>query len=176
MHDLALKWTSPPDWASATLSAPGVEIRSLPGLIQSFVSGDLEAWASASCMAARGIGAFGAATGDSYCVQVARDRLLAVSANDLQVAPGWHEAGFAITPVGAALHVFEARGASLAALSARAVTLPEEAGSPSAALVFGGVHAVVYSHDDTLRVHVDRSLAAYLWVWMEKTISNIANV
>ena len=34
---------------------------------------------------------------------------------------------------------------------------------------YGGVMAVVYRHGDagTLRIHVDRGLASYLWEWFE---------
>lgn len=174
MRDLAEKWIAPPHWATAAIAVPGLAVKSRIGLRQHLVSGDLAAWAGASKLPSRGVGAFGQVSGEAFCVQVARDRLLAVSAGPLDVAPGWHEAGFAVTPVSAGLHVFEAEGAALDGLVARATTLDPEARSPSAALTFAGAHAIVYRHGDALRIHVERGLAPYLWGWMEKAARNIA--
>ena len=64
---------------------------------------------------------------------------------------------------------FEASGAGVRDLLARAVTVDPDHPGPCAAMPFGGVMAVVYRHGDagTLRIHVDRGLASYLWEWFE---------
>jgi len=73
----------------------------------------------------------------------------------------------------AGLHVFEVEGEGLGRIVARATTLDPAGKSPLAALLFAGVHAVVYRHGTVgrLRVHVDRGLAAYLWEWLEKAVA-----
>lgn len=63
---------------------------------------------------------------------------------------------------------------ALNAFIARGTTLDPSQASASAALSFAGINAVVYRHQDRLRVHVDRGLAAYLWTWMEQAAGHIA--
>lgn len=174
MRNLAEKWTAPPNWTTAEITIPGLVVKTRPGLFQNIVSGNLAGWAQAAKMPAVGVGAFSPASGEAYCAQIARDRLLAVTARPLEVASGWHEAGFAVTPVSAGLHVFAIRGEATSKLIARASTLAPETHSASSALMFGGVSAIVYRHDEDLLVHVDRGLATYLWVWMQKAAANIS--
>ncbi|TPM36117.1 hypothetical protein [Mesorhizobium sp. B2-3-4] len=174
MRDLAEKWSIAPDWSSATVSAPGLAVRAVSDLDQSLVGGDLDAWARVSTMKADGVGAFGAAKGDRYAARLARDRLLVVSNTPLAVAAGWHEDGFAVTKLSAGLQVFEAEGPALDAFIARGTTLDPSQPSASAALSFAGVSAIVYRHENRLRIHVDRGLAAYLWTWMEQAAGHIA--
>jgi hypothetical protein len=166
--NLADRWPAAPDWRSATLEGAGVTVKSVAGLHQLLVSGDLDAWSAASGLSGPGVGALGLAKGKAWQARVARDRLLAVSAKPFAVEPGWHGEGFAVTRMDAALHVFEIEGEGLGRIVARATTLDPAGKSPSAALLFAGVHAVVYRHGTVgrLRVHVDRGLAAYLWEWL----------
>ncbi len=165
--DLAQRWPAAPDWGSAAIEGTGITIRSITGLHQMLVSGDLDAWNKASGLTGSGVGALALAEGDAWQARVARDRLLAVSVKPFPVAPGWHGEGFAVTRMDAALHVFEAEGAGLEDLIARATTLDPAGNSPSAAMLFADVNAVVYRYrsKDRLRIHVDRGLAAYLWEW-----------
>lgn len=169
--NLAERWPAAPDWSSATVEGPGFTVRTVSGLEQLLVSGDLDAWNRASGLSGPGTGALALAKGEVYQARIARDRLLAVSTEPFTVEPGWHEAGFAVTRIDAGLHVLEVEGPGLAGVVARATTLNPAADSPSAAMLFAGVGAVVYRHavPDRLRIHVDRGLAAYLWQWLERT-------
>lgn len=174
MRNLAEKWTVVPDWAEATIEAPGLKASAVIGLNQYLVSGNLDAWSAVSGLPAKGIGALGEARGDAYAVQVARDRLLVVSATASGIEAGWHADGFAVTPVNAGHHLFEVEGPAQMELVARATTLDPAAPSASAALSFAGANAVVYRHGGKLRIHVDRALATYLWTWMQTAAANIA--
>lgn len=171
MRDLAEKWSEMPRWASHVLEAPGLTVRTLTGLSQLLVSGDLDAWNRMAGMQGPGVGALAVAAGDRYAVRLARDRILAVATSPFEIKAGWHDEGFAVTRLNAGLHVFQADGPSLPGLISRAVTVDPVNAGPSAALSFAGVPASVYRHqdNDTLRVHVDRGLAAYLWTWLETT-------
>lgn len=165
--NLVERWPAAPDWAYARIEGAGVTVRSVSGLHQLLVSGDLDAWNEASGLKGPGVGALGLAKGKAWQVRVARDRLLAVAEKPFAVEPGWHGEGFAVTRMDAALHVFEIEGEGLAGVIARAATLDPEKASPSATMLFAGVNAVVYRHGarNRLRVHVDRGLAAYFWEW-----------
>ncbi|TSE11836.1 hypothetical protein C1D09_012335 [Mesorhizobium intechi] len=175
MHDLAEKWSVPPAWRNATIEVPGLKIGAVTGLHQHLVSGDLAAWAEASGFDGSAVGAFGQAEGIRYSVRLARDRLLAVSATPMGVATGWFRDGFAVTEISAGLQMFEVDGPASDAFIARGTTL-NPAGQPSAGatLSFAGISAIVYRHQRSLRIHVDRGLAAYLWTWMETAAANIA--
>lgn len=174
MRDLAEKWSVAPDWQSATIEVSGLKIGAVAGLHQRLVSGDLAAWAEASGFDEPAVGAFGLAEGVRYTVRLARDRLLAVSTTPIGMATGWFPQGFAVTEISAGLQVFEVEGSALDAFIARGTTLDPRQPSASAALYFAGISAIVYRHQDRLRIHVDRGLAAYLWIWMEEAAGHIA--
>ncbi|TPK74037.1 hypothetical protein FJ930_08280 [Mesorhizobium sp. B2-4-15] len=172
MRDLAEKWSAAPDWRSAAITTPGVTMRAVSGLNQMLVSGDLDAWTRVS--EAEAVGAFGTTRGDRYAARLARDRLLVVSSNPLPIPAGWHGEGFAVTTISAGLQVFEVEGPALDAFIARGTTLDPRQPSASATLSFAGISVIVYRHDNRLRIHVERGLAAYLWTWMEQAAGHIA--
>jgi heterotetrameric sarcosine oxidase gamma subunit len=169
MRNLAEKWPAFPDWESTSIQGPGFSIRSVTGLNQMEVSGDLQAWNRRTGLSGPGVGAFSTATGDPYAVRLARDRILAVSAKPFDLAPGWHDNELAVTELSAALHVFEIDGPSLHRIVSRAVAVDPDNAGPSAVVTFAGTSAIAYYHEDkqTLRVHVDRGFASYLWSWLE---------
>ncbi|UCI25849.1 hypothetical protein [Mesorhizobium sp. B2-8-5] len=168
MRNLAEKWPAAPDWAAATLSKGGVGMRTLAGLNQLLVSGDLAAWSKASGLAGEGVGAGAIASGDRYMARIARDRVLAVAEQPFPIAAGWHAAGFAVTVMDAGLHVFEIEGPDLDRLIARGTALDPGAASRSASILFAGVGALFYRFGNShrARLHVDRGLAPYLWEWL----------
>ncbi|MGE3872116.1 MAG: hypothetical protein AB7F74_04070 [Parvibaculaceae bacterium] len=171
MRDLAAKWSSVPDWRTATIAAPGLAVRSLAGFSQYLVSGDLAAWAGSSGMEAKAVGALASASGARYALRVARDRILAVSEAPLDIEPGWHAHGFAVSACHAGLHMFEIEGEGLTALWTRATAIDPHGTTPGAAIHFAGVNVFCCRHgrSDRLRIHVDRGLAPYLWKWLERT-------
>ncbi|QRM57834.1 hypothetical protein [Sinorhizobium sp. BG8] len=167
MLDNSRKWQPEPDWAAAALKGRTLEVRAVPGLQQRLVSGGIDRFLARHELG-KDVGALGIASGDRYAVRVARDRLLAVSIPSSECADGWHDAGYGVTTVGSGLRVFEARGEGVPDLLARATTIDPGNPGPCAALQFCGLTCTVYFHEDThtLRVHVDRGLAAYLWEWL----------
>lgn len=174
--DLAQRWPAAPDWSAATIERAGVTVRTVAGLYQLLVSGNLEAWNRTSGLAGPGVGALAPAKGKAWQVRVARDRLLAVSTQPFAVRSGWHGEGFAVTRMDAGLHVFQVEGAGLDAVVARATTLDPSSDSLSAAMLFAGANAIAYRHRDRnrLRIHVDRGLAAYLWEWFGAATNALA--
>ena len=173
MRNLAEKWPIPPRWEAAVLQRDDVTARTVSGLNQLLVSGAFDAWNRASGMSGAGVGAADVASGDRYAVRLARDRMLVVSERPLSIDAGWHDEGFAVTAMDAALHVFEIFGTGVDRLVARGATLDLRDGSPAASLLFAGVNVVLYRFDEArkIRVHVDRGLAPYLWEWLEHSSS-----
>ncbi|MDX8444055.1 hypothetical protein [Mesorhizobium captivum] len=171
MRNLAEKWPAAPDWTTAVLNKDGISVRTLGGLNQLLVSGDLTGWAQFSGLAGEGVGAGALASGDKYQVRIARDRMLAVGERPFPIAAGWHEAGFAVSVMDAGLHVFEIEGPGLAGLVARGTALDPGQASRSASILFAGVSVLFYrlGSPDRARLHVDRGLAPYLWEWLEQS-------
>ncbi|MHA6687238.1 hypothetical protein [Mesorhizobium sp. A556] len=167
ISNLAERWPAAPEWSSARIEGGGAAAKSVAGLYQMLVSGDLDAWNTAADLSGHGVGALALATGKAWQVRLARDRLLAVSEKPFAVEPGWH-GDFATTRMDGALHIFEIEGKGLDGVIANAMTLDPAGKSPSAAVLFAGVNAIVYRYgaDDRLRIHVDRGLAPYLWEWL----------
>lgn len=163
MADLGECWSSEPDWGAAP-RAWELEIRRVDNVFQTLVSGNLKAWSAGSRIELD----VSPATGLDYAVRIARDRLLAVTAQPLASRPGWDAGGHATTDVSGGHLLLEISGARLPALISRATTLPGLDGSPSAAIKFAGLDAVVYvMAQGALCVHIDRCLSAYLWLWLQ---------
>jgi hypothetical protein len=168
MPDISARWRPEPDWPNARLQGPTLDIRAVPSLPQRLVSGDIARFLDRHGLG-EGLGALGLASGGRYAVRVARDRLLVVGLAAAECVDGWHAEGYGVSTVGSGLRVLDAQGAGVRDLLARATTVDPDDPGPSAALLFCGLTCTVYFHGDrqTLRVHVDRSLAAYLWEWLE---------
>ncbi|KQU81768.1 hypothetical protein ASD00_35045 [Ensifer sp. Root31] len=167
MLDNSHKWKPEPDWGSAHLSGRTIEVRAVTGLTQLLVSGEIDGFRSRHGLG-NDIGALGLATGERYAVRVARDRLLAVGILASECACGWYDDGYCVTAFGSAQRVFEARGKGVRDLLARATSIDLDNPGPCATLKFCDLTCSVYFYEDTtLRIHVDRGLAGYLWEWLE---------
>jgi sarcosine oxidase gamma subunit len=169
IRDLSGKWSPVPQWATAVLNRTGFTVRSIAGLTQHLVSGDLDAYAARDGAIGTGTGALGLATGDRYSLRLARDRMLVIGAQPDLARGGWHEDGFAVTDMSAAYHIFEIDGDATDELLAEALLIDRRNPGPSAAVHFAATPAILYRHEveNRLRLHVERGLAASVWTWLE---------
>ncbi len=165
MLDHAKNWAAVPDWANAVITGPGFTVRSVPVLRQHLVSGNLERFARDHSLDEI-TGALGIAAGDRYATRMARDRVLAVGLPDLR--PGWNDNGYAITRMSSALHVFEIAGERALELIARGSAIDVDNPGPNSATAVAGIVTSLYRHNHpmTLRLHIDRGLAPYMWAWV----------
>jgi sarcosine oxidase gamma subunit len=147
--------------------SPSMSVRSWAGLTQHMVSGDLDAFNARHAMG-KPIGLLGLATGQRYAVRMARDRIIAVRSGEKEMATGWNPEGYAVTCMSSALHVFELSGPAVMKIVARGCTFDPRKLGLSSAISFAGVTVSLYRYDDpnTIRLHVDRSLAEYLLAWI----------
>jgi hypothetical protein len=172
MLDLSPRWPSV-SLTQPVLAASGLDIKMRDDISQHLVSGNLGNWSRLAGMSVDGVGAFGLTTGLAYPVRIASDRMLAVNAPADAVAAGWHPDGFAVTDMSAALCVIEMQGENLPQIIRRATPIDPRENSPSASCQFAQVTAAIYHHGDrdTVRLHIDRSLAPYVWKWLELNVS-----
>ncbi len=165
MRDLYDKWSALPDWDRPLLDKDALRIVNCPGLEQILISGALEAWRQAENLRQPATGGFAMAEGNRYTVALARDRLLAVDTQPFASASGWHPDGYALTALGGGLHVFDISGSAADQLVMRGASLDPGMAMPSAALSFAGQAAILYRRPAGYRLHIDRTLAAYLARW-----------
>jgi hypothetical protein len=160
-------WEPVPDFGTAVLRRDGLAARAVSGLGQVLVSGDLRA-AAALAPEAPIVGLWDIAETPTFFLRMARDRALLVSPQPLAVRPGWRAEGFAASPADDAFTVLEIAGDDLASVVAEATGADLSVGSPSAAIRFCGVDALLCrSGPDTARLHVERAFAPYVWRWLE---------
>jgi hypothetical protein len=175
VHDAAFnfadRWPVPPVWPQAVLGAPCIAMRALGGLHQILVSGRIDKAALSLCPGAVEVGLWGLAAADRILVRVARDRALIVAASPVTVSEGWNPEGWCATVMSDAYRIFEIGGPRLADLVGGAVSADFRKGSPSAAVQFANIEALLYRTGETrARLHVEAPLAPYAWRWMEEQV------
>lgn len=167
MRDRGLFWRSVPDWPGEGLQRDGFSCRPIAGLGQTLISGDVEAGAALLMPGTAQVGFWGLHEGDGVLVRIARDKALLVSARPLAPDARRHGAGFVASPCDDAYAVLEMSGPSLREVVACATAADPDMGSPSAAILFAGVPALLYrTSPDVARLHVEAPLAAYLRDWL----------
>ena len=167
MLDRAPFWTPAAPAEEIRLTGDGVTLTGLPPVPQVMVSGDLTAWLAANGLPGTA-GLLSETRGDRYAVRLSRQRMLIVGEEQSPRSAGW-SVGCASTPMTGALAVVEIAGPRAMDLVARATAVDPRAPSPSAALLFAGMQAVLYRHGAALRLHLDRGLVAYLASWATAT-------
>ncbi|MFO1406590.1 MAG: hypothetical protein U1F08_03545 [Steroidobacteraceae bacterium] len=170
MHDRALFWSPVPDWSSATIRSASVDGRaSLPGAAWQ-LSGE---WGSV--LTRLGVGAVRGPRdrcGDArYALRLSPDGVLLVADGPVDLAPGWHEAGYAATELGDAFVLVDLEGPGAAAVMAAGSEYPFASTTvrplESARLQFAGHTIAVSRRPQGWRLHVPRPWAAALWRWLE---------
>lgn len=165
--DPMAKWTPTPDWATVRLERSGWSAAPVAGLFQTLLSGDLAAALARLDPAPASVGFWAIASPERAAIRIGRDRALLVGASPLGLATGWR-AGYAASEASDAYAVLQLAGADLRALVAEATAADPEAGSPSAAILFAGVPALLYRVAEAqARLHVEAPLAPYVWRWLE---------
>ena len=145
---------------------PGLAVEPVVGLQQTLMSGNL----AAALGALATVGFWEIAPGPRYAVRVARDRALLVSPppSPSLVSTGWRAEGWAASDASDAYGVLKLAGAGLRALVAEATAADPDLRSPSAAILFAGVAALLYRvAEDDARLHVETGLLPYVWRWLE---------
>lgn len=147
------------------LTGKDLSVALLAPVPQVMISGDLDAACTAFDLPAP-VGLLGQTVGSRAAIRLARYRMLAVGVTLSHANAGLRER-FATTPATGSLAVLQIDGARSAELLARATAVDFIAGSPSAALQFAGMTAVLYRHDAGMRLHLDRGLVDYAFDWVQ---------
>lgn len=169
MQDRGAFWTPVPDWTSAVLEGDGWSARAVPHLHRLLVSGDLETALRTLAPDTFSIGLWQIADGDIHASRIGRDRMLITSAMPLGAPFGWNPGGFAVSLADDAYLTLDVAGPKLRDLVAEMTFTKPDDNSPSAATLVCGQQALLHRTDETTaRIHVETSLAPYLWHWLER--------
>lgn len=166
-HDSADKWTVFPDWAGAFVERDGWMARPATGLWQVVVSGDVAAVLAAQNPAPSEVGLWAIAEKEAVAARIARDRMLLISPQALDIRFGWND-GWAASPADDAWFVIDLEGSKIESVVREATMADLDTGSRSAAVLFAGVRVLLYRHSAThARLHVEMGQGPYLWRWLE---------
>lgn len=176
MPDRGRFWSPAPDWSRAELRGEGLHIAAVPAAAMCLVSGDLAGFLDRHCDGLACGGPRDICDPSRYALRLAPDRMLLVGGRP-PGAVGWSD-GAALTDVsdgfvlidvtGPAAREVMALGAAYDFDSDRA--LPAE----SATMIFAGLKLSVARTRSGWRLHVERSLAAALWHWLEQVAREYA--
>ncbi|RST86844.1 hypothetical protein EJC49_09065 [Aquibium carbonis] len=167
VHDSAAKWPVFPDWSGAVIERPGWSGRPVLGLSQVLVSGDFRAALSAHAPTAAEAGLWSIAPTDPIAARIARDRVLLVGSRPLDLPSGWNGT-WAASPASDAWFVVDLEGPAVEHVIREGTAADLGASSPSAAILFAGVQAILYrTADRCARLHVESPFGPYLWRWLE---------
>ncbi len=159
-------WTPARPARGILAARPGFAARSVAGLGQTLVSGDLDAALAALAPGAPLIGLYGLAPDGAYALRVARDRALLVTPAPIGPADGWRQ-GWCATAVddGWAAVDVEGDGAGLVLMQGTSADLA--AGSPSAAVLFAGQRVLLARRPNGFRLHVEAPRLEALLKWLD---------
>ncbi|MBU2534471.1 MAG: hypothetical protein KKB37_17160 [Alphaproteobacteria bacterium] len=167
IHDSAAKWPAFPDWVDAVIEREGWRARPVLGLSQVLLSGDFGAALAAHAPEAAVTGLWQTVGADPVAARIARDRALVVSPEALAIPFGW-QGTWAASPAGDAWFVLDIEGPAMAEIIREGTAADLEASSPSAAILFAGVQAILYRRSERhARLHVEAPHGPYLWRWLE---------
>jgi sarcosine oxidase gamma subunit len=162
------KWTPVADRSASRLVRPGWTASCVEGLSQILLSGDLEAAFAAFDPRPASVGLWGIASPERAAIRIGRDRALLATQAPVALDAGWRSEGFAASDASDACAVLSLSGAELRELVAEATAADLDAGSPSAAILFAGVPALLYRVAEAeARLHVEAALWPYVWRWLE---------
>lgn len=168
MPDPMAKWTPTADWSHAELIREHWRARPVLGLTQTLIGGRLDLALAALAPGARFVGLWQFADVAPYALRIGRDKAQLVGGIAAVERSGWRDDGWTASAASDAQAVFEIEGAATRDIVAEAVAADLDAESPSAAVVFAGVPALLHrAASGAARLHVEASLAAYVWRWLE---------
>ncbi|HVI88308.1 MAG TPA: sarcosine oxidase subunit gamma family protein [Dongiaceae bacterium] len=174
MFDRGRFWSPVPDWQTAVINGPDVDMHPVrPDGQVLMVSGNFGTFLAKQGLA-RCLGPKDSCGDAPYALRLAPDRLLLVGGKaEVDAVPGWLD-GIAVSDVTDGYVMIDVLGASaemvMRAGAAYDFNAPAGAAVESSAILFAGMKVAVIRRADGWRLHVERPIATALWHWLEKAI------
>jgi len=160
------------DWAPARrpsgvfVDRPRLGARAVEGLGRTLISGDLEAAVAALAKGAPMLGLYAHAPERPHALWIARDRALLLTPAPLGAADGWRD-GFCATPVDDGWATVEVTGPDAPLALMQGTSADFDGGSPSAAVLFGGLRCLLARTEAGFRLHVEAPWLEALMTWLD---------
>lgn len=136
-------WTDRPLPVGDSITGPGCRVTRVdPGRL-SLVSGDLAAALDRLAPGADMVGFGGVPGTPAFGLRIGRDSALLVNASAADDLTGWQDGGFALSPAGGGYARFDMCGPAAWQVLAHGLSAAAPFGSPSAAVLFCGMGALV---------------------------------
>ena len=103
-----------------------------------------------------------------YALRISRDQALLVTQTPLVVADGWH-GGYALSRMDDAYAMLDLSGDDAAESVAEATASDLAAGSPSAAVMFAGLKALLAAREGGFRLHIEAAWREAVLEFLSRT-------
>ncbi|MEM8848628.1 MAG: hypothetical protein AAGE03_01200 [Pseudomonadota bacterium] len=100
--------------------------------------------------------------GPAFALRIARDQVLLITNKPLSAGEGWYGPGFALSRADDRFQAFQINGPGARDILAQGTSAPINVGSPSAAILFGGVFALLSGTKTGYLLWIERGWTAYL--------------
>lgn len=168
LSDRGRFWKPVPDWTQAAIERARWTARPVSGLCQALLAGDVDAGRDRLLPGLSWTGLWQMAAPDRAAIRIARDKALLVGVAADALPAGWQDRGWTALAADDGWFVIDIAGEGAGDVAAQGTAADLHAASPSAAILFAGVSAVLYRiGETTARLHVERPFATYIWHWLD---------
>jgi hypothetical protein len=160
------RWPPARGRAGLLIDRPGLKARALDGLGHALVSGDLDAAVAALAPAAPILRLHALAPDGAHALRIGRASALLVTPAPIGAADGWRD-GWCATSVDDGWAAVEASGADALLALMQGTSADLAAASPSAAILFFGLRALLARTPAGFRLHVEVPWLETLLTWLD---------
>jgi hypothetical protein len=160
------RWPAARGRAGILIDRPRLHARALDGLGQTLISGDVETAVAALAPGAAMLGLYALTPKCAHALRIGRSSALLLTPAPLAVADGWRD-GWCATSVDDGWEAVEVLGADAPQALAEGTSADLAANSPSAAIVFFGLHALLARTASGFRLHLEAPWLETLLTWLD---------
>jgi len=161
-----MEWPAPRGGAEFLVERPRLAARRLGGLGQTLISGDLEAAVAALAPGAPMLGLYAIAPDGAHGLRIGGTSALLVTPAPLAALDGWCD-GWCATSVDDGWAAVEVSGEDAPQAVMQATSADLGSGSPSAAVLFFGLQALLARTPPGFRVHIEAPWLMTLIAWLD---------
>ena len=161
-----MRWSPPRGGAGLLIDRQRLTVRSLGGLGQTLISGDLDAAVAGLAPAAPMLGLYALLPAGAHALRIGRMSALLVTPAPLTVADSWRD-GWCATSVDDGWAAVEVSGEDAAQALMQATSADLASGSPSAAVLVFGLRGLLARTPSGFRVHVEAPWLETLRSWFD---------
>jgi hypothetical protein len=160
------RWPAARGRAGVLIDRPRLQARSLDGLGQTLISGDLDAAVAALAPGAPILGLHALAPEGAHALRIGRASALLVTPTPIAASEGWRS-GWCATSVDDGWAAVEVSGADAPLALAQGTSADLAAASPSAAVLAFGLRALAARAPAGFRLHVEAPWLETLLTWLD---------